>query len=409
MAPGIEPGGVVVPTKGIDGIGNSQAAISDGFFSLSQGLGELATLAQKVQTTGELSEFQDILRQTDEQARVELGKRNDVTDYPSAWVTTCEPRIAEAMKGLSAPARVEAEKLADDFRRRGVIEALRIGGLGKLDKARNQWHSSVQLAAERGDAEAVERQIEAGKDVFVPESKLEETRAEALDSACVARWNRRWKENPAEAMVAMRAGEDQPSTPEKRQALQRMNRNCSRAFKSDFAAMWVEMDARNAVLEPKSLQLARQAGLINDEQVRRYEAGHGSDARTELDVAAVSRWKRRVDTMGNDAEELADARIGLVTSGMPQHVRRELVKRIDTARELPVEDRRRINDCLDRCFREGYLGAPGDVDTWRRKSLAQDQLLAKCAAQGVGEAMAYLADLTSSNNGWVCFDIQGTK
>lgn len=409
MTPEVQPGGVVVPTKGIDGIARSQASMSEGLASLSQGLGEWAGFAQKVQVTGELSEFQDVLQKTDEQARTELQNRHDVTDYVAAWSQTCEPRISEAMKHLSAPARAEAEEMVADFRRRGTIEAMRLGGLGKLDKARSQWKTSVQLAAERGDADAVERRLEAGKQIFVPEGKLKETRAQALDSACMARWNRRWRENPAEAMVAMRAAQDQPSTPEMQEALQRMNQNSSRAFKSDFASMWVDMDARNAVLDPQSLQLAQRAGLINDVQARQYAEGHAPNASVQVDDAVLSQWKRRVDTMGDDDEELADVRIGLVTSGMPSNVRRELVKRIETVRQVPAQDRKRVNECLDRCYREGYFGAPGDAESWRRKSFIQDQVLVKCAGQGAGEAMAFLADLAAPSKGWVDFGSRKTK
>lgn len=408
MAPGIQPGGVVIPTKGIDGISEAQASMSEGWASLGRGLGEWATFAETVQTTGELSEFQNILQQTDEQARTELQKRDDITDYASTWAQTCEPRISEAMKGLSAPAREQAEQLAADFRRRGMLEAERIGGLGKLDKARSQWNAGLKLATERGDADAVERQLEAGKQIFVPESMLPQKRAQALDAACMARWNRRWKENPAQAMAAMDAGEDEPSTPEMRETLQRMNRNSRQAFKSDFASMWVEMDARNAVLDPKSLQLAQKAGLINDVQARQYVDGQGASP-AGVDEASLSQWKRRIDTMDDDDEALAEVRIGVVASGLPGKVRRELTKRIETVRQLPTADRKRMNDCLDRFYREGHLGAPGDAESWRKKSYIQDQLIAKCAGQGVDEAMKFLADMAATGTGWVCFNPPVTK
>lgn len=402
MAPGIQPGGVVVPTKGIDGISESQKEANKGWSSLGEGLSQWVALAEKVQTTGELSNFRNTLQQTDEQARAELQSRNDVTDYASAWAKKCDPRISEAMKDLSAPARAEAEQYVVDFRRRGMLEAERIGGLGRLDKARSQWNESLQLATERGDNEEVERQLEAGKNIFIPEARMEQKRIETLDAACMARWNRRWKENPAEAMAAMNAGDDEPATPEKREALQRMNRNSRRAFKADFASMWVEMDSRGAVLQPESLKLAQKAGLINDVQARQYTEAHAS-ARGEVDDASLSQWKRRIDTMEDDDEALADARIGVVASGLPDKVRRELAQRIDTVRQLPSADRKRINDYLDRLYREGHLGAPGDATSWRRKSYVQDQLLSKCAGQGAEEAMKYLADMAASGQGWVCW------
>ncbi len=402
-APGIQPGGVVVPMNGVASIGKTGEAISDGLKSLSEGVGALAGLAQHVSVTGELSAFRERLTGVNEQAQAELKQKGGVQDYAAAWSQISEPRLTEAMRDLSEPARAEAGEIVQEFRRNGMIEAMRTGGLGQLDRARSQWEAGVRQAAVRGDSEAVERHLAVGENVFMPSRAFRQIKTQALDAACLARWSRLWENDPVRAVAAMDEGGEQPSGVEMRQALQRMNEGRRKEFRNDFASMLAEMDDNGAVMEPASLQLAQRLKLIDDEQARLYGESHAPGARDTADHASLSRWKQRIDTMAEDDDSLADIRIGIATSGFSGSTRRALFKRLETARQLPRRERSMLDARLERYCREGYLGAPEDQATWLRKNRVQDELIDAHASRGVQAAIDRLETMLEQSSGWVCY------
>lgn len=402
-APGIQPGGVVVPMRGVASIGEAGKAMAYGLQGAAEGVRSLVGLAQKVSVTGELSAFHEKLVEADAQTKEELKGRGDVGDYAGAWSQASERRIAEAMQHLSEPARAQAEEMVRDFRSRGLIEAVRTGELRALDRARSQWEAGVRQAAMRGDSAAVERHLAGGTNVFVPAKAVEEVKAQALDAACLSRWSRLWDDDPVQAMEAMKEGGEQPAGEGMRVALKRMNEEKSRAFRNDFASMLAEMDARGAVMEPGSLQRAQKLGLMDAEQTRLYTAGHAPEAKDAADDAALSRWKQRIDTMGENDAALADIRIGVAASGLPREARQKLFERVETARQLPRRERSMIDERLERYCREGYLGAPGDAGTWLRKSRLQDEMIGIHARQGVEAAIERLEAVVKQSSGWVCY------
>lgn len=402
-APGIQPGGVVVPMRGVASIGEAGKAMAEGLRGADAGVQSLLGLAQKVSVTGELSAFHEKLVDADAQTKAELAKRGDVDDYASAWSQASERRIAEAMQDLSEPARAEAEAMVQDFRNRGMIEAVRTGELRALDRARSQWEAGVRQAAVRGDSAAVERHLEGGANVFMPAGAMDHVKTQALDAACLSRWSRLWKDDPVRAMEAVKEGGEQPAGDGMRVALKRMNDERRKAFRNDFASMLAEMDTQGAVMEPQSLERARNLGLMDAEQTRLYNEGHAPDAKDSAADATLSRWKQRIDTMAEDEAALADIRIGVAASGLSRETRRDLLERVETARQLPRRERTMLDERLERYCREGYLGTPGDAATWLRKNRLQDEMTGVHAREGVEAAVKRLETFVEQSSGWVCY------
>lgn len=392
--------GAAIPVKGVVGWEETVAAVGSGIASVLAGSATLAEQTEQVRNTGELAAFSECLRTIGDETRAELAER-DIKDWNYSWQQASSARFAEAVAELPPGARAAGRELAEAYSHRASVLALRERELGKLGTARERWQQRVDAAVQSGDADAADRWVQSGADVFVAPGEMEQKRRQVRSRACAARWQAGLARAPMQTLADFdhATPEQLPSEREAHRRLQGEVERCRRTVRRDWAHTLAARLENEEETEAEEWQAARRAGLLSEQQL----ADAMASPRT-LNTAGRCDWLRRICEVAAPEEERTALMLDIATAPIPLEQRRDLLTRLAQTADVEVQDRRTLSRSLWQLYNSGALGCPGDETALSRLEELLEQGTPLLAREGAESAARWVDYVRNSGNRWVCFE-----
>lgn len=389
--------GIRVPLQGIAGMDEPAARLSRVVEGAAQVAASLADVKDQVTSAGELADFVGRLQNIETDTR-ELLRGETVQDWAYAWNQTSEPMLREAIQELHPSSREAGKRLAELYNARACLTAQRDFLLESIEQARGQWQNRVDEAVDAGDADAAERWMHAGEELFVPAADMQSRVQEARSRSVLNRWRGALQQSPAEALAQLRREDAElPTEGEDCGELLELQQLKKQELLQTLAQ---EMSGRleaGLLPERQSCENAVAAGFLTTEQAQAARLPGAP-----LTEQQFCDWFARVDecSPGNEAA----LRLEIASAPVPAEQRRILLQRLRGVEQLPYTLRRDCSAKLRSMYLSGRFGCPGDREAARQmlrlQESAMERLLRGARAE---ETERWLSSLPGAEEKWICY------
>ena len=390
---------VKIPTQGLMGWGDVAADLGKGLGSVLSGASEFLSERDRVTAGGELAAFSAELRKIGDETAAALATA-DVPDWDASWAELSGPRFDEAVAGLSPAGRAAGAELAAAYSMRASVMARRDKELARIRNARQHWQQRVDSAVNEGDEQRADHWLQSGKNVFVPQARLEQERATVRSRSRVSRWRNAMDSDAVGALTSLRiAGDaDLPEGDSDRRALLCAAEQAYDGARQEYARSLSAAILQGELPDAQKAAAAYGAGLITESQLAGLKL-----PMQELSAVQLSERFRRIDESAAHAEARADLALDLALEPIPLQQRAALLRRLEVAGSVAESDRRAVSARLFRLYRRGAFGSPGDATADAQLCYYQQQGMELLAASGAEASSRWLDELEPLAGAWVCF------
>lgn len=391
------PRGVQIPTEGISGMDDAAGALARGVKSLGSSLDELFSAQERVAASGEHAVLSGALQQVIADAGEHLLGGDEVRDWDYAWMRETAAPLEQALAQVDESRRDAARQRAEALMERASLDTRRRYEVNRISRAREQWQTSVDAAAARGDAETATARLESGRDVFVPESEME-ARRDALLSRCkAAQWGERLRNAPMEALTDWNAAEaERPSAEADALAVQTEMESARRRLRGDLGDALVQGVREGKAPDAAVIERAQRAGVLTLPP---------PDSRKTLSLREELELMRALDAReAENADSRADWQLRLALLNAPLSQRRRLLDCWEEGNALPQAERRELSAGLWNLYLAGRFGCAGDAVPQQRMAAMLREGHRRLANDGVDGAQTWLKSLQERRSRWVCFE-----
>lgn len=389
-----------VPVGGLSGWSQVASQLGTGIRDLVDTGTQMSEERREVQKVAEQAKLAARLQEVNEEARQQL-RDEQPRDWAYAWRQASAPGIAEAVSELPEEQRAAGKAMADWLSARASLEAQRDHELSRIEDSRSSWQQRLDEAVAAGDEQKAGQWLEAGRRVFVPESEMEQRRADVSSRCCLSRWQQRLGESPVRALGDLAEAESEawPGAESDRRLLQEQVVQRRREMRRELARGLADELHRGQRRDVDRLQEVQRAGLISAEQL--------AEARRPVVPAGpstLSAWMRRVDECPDDEEARTELSLSIETSPLEEGRRRELLERLGDGAGVNETDRSCLSRSLFDWYGRGRFGCAADVQSQRTYLRLQREGFALLRREGSEAAAEWLEKQREHSGCWVCFE-----
>lgn len=379
---------------GISDWGNSMSKMGPAVAGFLENTGHFVHERMKVTSTGNLADFAGKLKEIEQATREELSML-PIRDWDYAWEQTSAPMLESVINEMPEETREAAKDMAALYIRRASLQARRDYELENIGRARSQWQERVDSAVEEGDDLGAGQWLEAGRDVFVPDSEMEGQQQRVHSKCSMNRWQNRLNDAPMETLLAMQQQpQDWPSDETDASQLQEQAAETRKRLTQQLAQELADRVEQGHAPTSEDLQQFVSVGLLP-------EFPKDQDERP-LSTQAACDWLRRIDEREDDAEQEAALKMEIATAPIPLVERQMLLGRLRESAAVPSEKRRDYSQRLWNAYLSGAFGCCGDEEALRRLGELQEKGL-NTMRQQENRSEPPLS-LTAEQDHWVCFE-----
>lgn len=379
---------------GISDWGNSMSKMGQAVAGFLENTGHFVHERMKVTSTGNLADFAGKLKEIEQATREELSMQ-PIRDWDYAWEQTSAPMLESVINEMPEETRDAARDMAALYIRRASLQARRDYELENIGRARSQWQNRVDSAVEEGDDLGAGQWLEAGRDVFVPESEMEGQQQRVRSKCSMKRWQNGLNDAPMETLLAMQQQpQDWPSDEADASQLQEQAAETQKRLTLQLAQELADRVEQGHAPTPEELQPFVSVGLLSELPQNQEER--------PLAISAACDWLRRIDEREDDAAQEAALKMEIATAPIPLEERQMLLSRLRESAAVPAEKRRDFSQRLWNAYRAGAFGCCGDEEALRRLGELQEKGL-NTMLQQENRSEPPLS-LTAEQDHWVCFE-----
>ena len=380
-------------------MGSYAASVRDaaqGAVKAVAGAVDLSDEIQRVRAVGTKAEMEDGVKRFRSEVMEEFRTSGEPDGWEERWNHAVDNRLGTYLPE-SRPG-VDDRELNEYVRRvkeEGAGEVRRMAQLEGISLARESWERKMARAGDSGDESEMERGMEEGRGIFIPEKDSPAYLEHAKERASLARVERDARQGPLNAEKSLKDGSHSFSEDETKatKLLGRVEGAVSE-LKGKYGGWMLDVTLQGGFVEDGALENAGKAGLLTPSQVRNYRdfVARERDAvwshrQPDASFSELCDWRRRIDERSKDEE--CSLMLDLACSGLPRAEVVALSDRLKKTALIPEEARRKFSTALTALYNEGAWGARGDdsaLKEWRR---SQDAVLNALASNhDGGEAAA---------------------
>ena len=373
--------------------------MGQGAQAMGRGMGELASTIAQVAQTGQLADAEAMLREIGSEATEELLEQ-PVRDWNYSWQQAYGPRMQQLASQYSGEVREKVLQMGDAYGRRFSLEGRRQFELKRIRQSRSSWQKQVETAVMQGDEEAACQWVEQGRDVFVPESEMQQQLDDVRTRSLQAAWQQQLQQDPYAALASWQSAEAR--RPADAGALQRLEgdmENTRQELYHSLASQLASTVEQGQEPDPAVLERAAAAGVLAREQLPAPNREV-----TPLSLDGTCDWLRRIDE--REAGDDSPLVLSIALAPLPREQRRLLLQRVKATAALPPQQRTAVSRTLWNWYREGRFGCPGDAESLLCLGRMQEEALHRMTTASREETDKWLEQLGKNADTWLCFDEQ---
>lgn len=391
---------VQIPVQGMLGWDAEARRMGEGIRSLIESGTEWASEKLEVEQVAQQAQISARMQEVRDETIQDLQDA-EVKDWDYAWQQASSGRVAEVLSELPPEQREAGRALASLYNAQASLEARRDHELAGIEQARQRWQGQLDRAVAQGDDAQAEQWLQLGRNVFVPEARMEELQGDVQSRSCLARWQGRLAEQPMETLAALSEAQHEALPARERDArhLSELELQTRRTVRRDLAERWAASVEQGQGPDGAEADLALSAGLLTPKQRDGVRA-----EMTAADARALSGWMRVVDECEDDEQHRTGVVLDIVTSSLPLSDRAALIRRLRDADGVARADRRALSQGLYRMYERGCLGNPADEQSCRRYLALQREALPVLLSGGAEASADWLRQQRQNADRWVCFE-----
>lgn len=407
----------LIPLESMAQQANIQARAVGSVVSAVDGVSGFSDRLNELVRVGDASKLKRGVEQAYLSAKEDFSKREDYDFFEKEWSPVFLQKVRQYLpEKPSGISKENEDRLIAEYEERGLLEVRAMSQLGMVNKSKSLWRQSVRMAVDKGDIDAVEREIDNGAGFFLTEDNGSDVKEKARRAAMERKYLQEARRNPLEMVRAIEDGEhpilgdeelEYKIIPELRQWHGRLKEDYGRALLSSM-----EVDGK---LDEASLKSGLESNMLTREQVERYRAGMSMDreyllkgGERKVPVVSVCEWIRRVDEVQNSREGLGELYADLACSGLPPREIVKLAERLKENGNIPYEARAHLSRELAELYYEGVWGTPSEDRSSREWNKSQHEVfefLSNKDKKSVQNAFNLIESKKKYiEHSWVCFD-----
>lgn len=370
--------------------------LMEGVFRAVAGSADLSREIERVRAVGTKSDMEDAVKNFRSEVMGELKKSGEPDQWEARWNHAVDNRLGAYLP--SSTHGVDSRELSEYVRQvkeDGADEVRRMAQLEGISLARQSWEKRMARAGDSGDESEMERGMDDGKGVFVPESDSSAYLRRIKERAALTRAERESDQFPIPTARKLVSGSHELSGDEdKATRLLSLVEKKVNGLKEKYGAWMLDVTGRGGFVDDQALEHAGREGLLSPSQVRNYRDSVAKEKEAvwtrrqpDADVSALCDWRRRVDERGSNEDP--SLLLDIACSGLPRAEVAVLADRMKKTSLIPEDLRRKFSASLTALYNEGAWGAPGDrhsLHEWKRSQDMVLEALSNHAGDGGAEA-----------------------
>lgn len=391
--------GVHLPQGSLHDWGRTGRVLGQGVQGAATGAVELAAAIHRVQSAGDEADMAGMLEEIGRETTRELLDL-PVRDWDYSWQQAYGARVQEMLGQFSGEAREKAQRMSETYGVRYSMEGQRQMELARIRRARTEWQKQVDSAVQRGDADAAGMWVEQGRELFVPETQMQQMQQKTRSRCLQHRWQQQLHDNPYDALESWQNdAAEKPAGDEELRHVETAMEQQKASLLGQLATRFAADLAQGNEPDEALLAQAAAAGVL-----QRDAAEKARQKRQPLSATEACNWLRRIDERGAGQDDALA--VDIVLAPAPLRERQRLLQRMMDTAQLPPAQRVATSRRLWNMYADGLFGCPGDAEALQCLGRMQEEALSRQISGNAVELQQWLDSLHAAEDNWICFDAE---